>query len=382
MPVEKYRVKLKIRKASLRTQIEEILQRLKIFELQPENALGKTDLLILELGDDLDRDLDMVRNLSESVNVGDIFLASDNPDHDILIRAMRAGAREFFGPGVTDQEIQSALKRFIEWQKKAQIVSAQKIGRVLTVLGGKGGVGTTTIAVNLAMALMAEETVSSVALLDMNLFGDIHLFLGIDPTYSWSEITKNISRLDSTFLKNILSADPSGVHVLPSPGYLNSQGVTPDIIQRLFRVIQYTHDFIVVDIGQQLNESALKILELSDFVFVVAVQSLPCLANVNKILVSFRNLGYPRDEMTGILLNRYIKKSNIALEDVELSLKKKVLWSIPNDYVVTVSAINKGQPLQRYAPHQQITQSFQELADSLLDTDQPTQFKKKKWWHF
>ncbi len=382
MPADKFRVKLKILKPALRKQIEDILLRLRVFEIQGENVLGKTDLFILELGEDLDHDFDLVHHLSESADIGEIFLASDNFDQSVLVRAMRAGAREFFGPGVNDEEIQSSLMRFLEWQKKAQMASSQKFGRIITVLGGKGGVGTTTVAVNLAMALMAKNNVESVALLDMNLFGDIHLFLGIDPTYSWNEITKNISRLDSTFLKNILSADPSGVHVLPSPAYLNSQNVTPDIILRLFRVVQQTHDFVVVDLGQQLNDAALKILEMSDFVFMLSVQSLPCLTNVNNMLVSFRNLGYPREEKTGIILNRYIKKSNISLEDVEISLKKKVIWTIPNDYGTTVSAINKGQPLSRFAPRQPITESFKHLADSLVDTHQPDEPKKKKWWQF
>ena len=383
MPSEKYRVKLKIKNPILQKQIENVLMRLRVFELQGENVLGQTDLMILELGEDLDHDFDLVHHLSGSADVGEIFLASNNPDKEVLIRAMRAGAREFFGPGVSDDEIQAALLRFIEWQKKARIASSQKIGRIITVLGGKGGVGTTTVAVNLAMSLMAKKNVESVALLDMNLFGDIHLFLGIEPTYSWSEITKNISRLDSTFLKNILFSDPSGVHVLPSPGYVHSQNVTPEIIQRLFRVIQQTHDFIVVDIGQQMNESSLKILEISDFVFVVAVQSLPCLAHLNKILVSFRNLGYPREDKTGIILNRYTRKSNIALEDVEASLKKRIMWTISNDYAVTISAINKGQPLNRFAPDHSITESFQQLADTLTDeAEQTNGAKKKKWWWF
>jgi len=380
MPAEKFRVKLKIRKPALHKQIETILQSLKVFEIQGENVLGKTDLLVLELGEDLDHEFDLVHHLSGSLDVGEIFLASDNPDHNILIRAMRVGAREFFGPGANDEEIHSALKRFLERQIKPKMVSSQKSGRIITILGGKGGVGTTTVAVNLAMALMAKDNVESVGLLDMNLFGDVHLFLGIDPTYSWSEITKNISRLDSTFLKNILSVDPSGVRVLPSPGYLNNQNVTPDIILRLFKVFQQNHDFTVVDVGQQLNEASLKILEMSDFVFLLSIQSLPCLANVNNMLVSFRNLGYPREDKLGIILNRFIKRSNISLEDVQTSLKKRVIWSIPNDYGTTVSAINKGQPLIRFAPHQPITESFRLLADSLVDNHQNEETKKKRWW--
>jgi len=382
MPTENFRVKLKLRKPALQRQIKDILQSLKVFEIQGENVLGKTDLLILELGEDLDHDFDLVQQLSESVDVGEIFLVTDNPAHSVPIRAMRAGAREFFGPGVDDEEILSTLKRFIERQKKPKLTSSQKSGQIITVLGGKGGVGTTTVAVNLAMALMEKENVESVGLLDMNLFGDVHLFLGIDPTYSWSEITKNISRLDSTFLNNILSVDPSGVRVLPSPGYLNNQNITQDIILRLFSVFQQTYDFIVVDVGQQLNEASLKILEMSDLVFLLSIQSLPCLANVNKMLVSFRNLGYPREDKIGIILNRFIKRSNISLEDVQVSLKKKVFWAIPNDYDTTVSAINKGQPLIRFAPRQPITESFRQLSDSLVNTQQPDETKKKKWWRF
>jgi pilus assembly protein CpaE len=383
MPVEKFRIKLKIRNLALYKQIEGILQKLKVFEIQGENVLGKSDLLILELGDDSDNDFDMVHRTSESMEVGEIFLASDNPDQSVLIRAMQAGARGFFGPGASDTEIQTALERFMDRQKKAvRVAAAPRVGRIITVLGSKGGVGTTTVAVNLAMAIKEKSSAISVGLMDMNLFGEIHLFLGIDPTYSWSEITKNISRLDPTFLKNILSADPSGVDVLPSPGNFNNQHVSSDIIMRLLRVMQQTHDYIVVDVGQQLNEAAVKILEMSDFVFLVAVQSLPCLANANNILISFRNMGYPREDMTGIVVNRFIKKASIGLEDVELSLRRKVMWTIPNDYATTVTAINKGQPLNRLAPNLPITESFRQLADMLIDPPEHEEKKKKKWWVF
>ena len=97
-----------------------------------------------------------------------------------------------------------------------------KDGTIVNVISSKGGVGTTTIAVNLAVSLAAEKNNPSVALIDMNLlFGDIPLFLEIEPKYNWSEITKNISRLDDIYLKNILSVDASGVCVLPSPSYVN-----------------------------------------------------------------------------------------------------------------------------------------------------------------
>ncbi len=102
------------------------------------------------------------------------------------------------------------------------------------MLGSKGGVGTTTVSVNLAVALSNSKR-HSVALLDMNtVFGEIPLFLEIQPKFHWGEITKNIDRLDDTFLMNVLSKHSSGVHILPSPAYLNGhQSPTPEIMERL-----------------------------------------------------------------------------------------------------------------------------------------------------
>ena len=126
-----------------------------------------------------------------------------------------------------------------------------KEGKIVNVIGSKGGVGTTTIAVNLAVSLAEKKSIQSVALVDMNLlFGDIPLFLEIEPKYNWSEITNSISRLDDTFLKNILSVDTSGVCVLPSPSYLSDQNVvTSEIMKRFLILMRRTFDFIIIDGG-------------------------------------------------------------------------------------------------------------------------------------
>jgi pilus assembly protein CpaE len=249
-----------------------------------------------------------------------------------------------------------------------------KQGKIINIIGSKGGIGTTTIAVNLAVSLAEKKAVQSVALIDMNLlFGDIPLFLMIEPNYNWVEITDRISRLDDILLKNILSIDPSGVCVLPSPSYLNNQNsVTPEFMIRLLMRMQTVFDFVIIDGGQSLDDISLKILELSDTVLLISILSPPCLLNTKKLLKTFHDLGFSLDINIKILINRYLKKSNISISDAEFLIEKDIFWTIPNDYQTTITAINEGKPLVQFAPRKAVAKNFRKLANKLaLESEKP-----------
>ncbi|SDB29011.1 pilus assembly protein CpaE [Desulfonatronum thiosulfatophilum] len=378
-----YRVRLQIQSRILRKKFEDILNKQFEFEIIDNDSI-RADLLIIELNEDPDVTFELIHNLLNDGEVGEVFLTSNSTDQALLLNAIRAGAREFLGPEAEDSEVAAALQRFAARQGKTKSSDrSTRSSRIFSVMGSKGGVGTTTFAVNLAVSLAEEESVDSVVLLDLNLFGDIPLFLEIEPAYTWKEINNNISRLDTTFLKNILAKDPSGVRVLPSPGSFGSQNIaTPEIIQRLLSVMRQSFDFIVVDLGQHMDDNSLKVLEMSDTLFLISVQSLPCLATTNKLLRSFQDIGYPAPETIKVILNRHLKNGSIDMADVEKALSKKVFWKIPNDYQTTVSAINKGKPLSRFAPKMQITKSFKELADNLVAVTDQKEVAKKKWWIF
>ena len=379
MAEDKIPVKLEIKDPKLKSQFETALRKVGGFNVQGPSSKGRSELLIFEFGDEFESEFNFIQDLMGSGEVGEVFFASDNSDPAVLRRAIRVGAREFFNAPIEDEEIKLALESFKGRKEKEAVGETFKDGKIINVIGSKGGVGTTTIAVNLAVSLAEKKSVQSVALIDMNLlFGDIPLFLEIEPKYNWSEITKNISRLDDTFLKNILSVDASGVCVLPSPSYLSKHNVaTPAIMERLLMVMRRMFDYVVIDGGQSLGDMALKIMELSDTVLLISVLSLPCLSNTNKLLRTFSDLGYPPEENIKVVINRYLKKSDISIKDAEISLEKKIFWTIPNDYQTTVTATNRGKALSQFAPREEITKNFRNLAAELGPESEK---KEKKSW--
>ena len=383
MAEEKISVKLEIKDTKIKSQFENALRKIGGFNVQGPKSVDRADLLIFELGDEIEKEFLYVQDLVNSGEIGEVFFASGHSDQAVLRRAIRIGAREFFNMPIEDEEIKLALEGFKGRREKAESGETFKDGKIINIIGSKGGVGTTTVAVNLAVSLAEKKSVQSVALIDMNLlFGDIPLFLEIEPKYNWSEITKNISRLDDTFLKNILSVDVSGVCVLPSPSYLSKQHMaTPAIMERLLIVMRRMFDYVIVDGGQSLGDISLKILGLSDTVLLISILSLPCLSNTNKLLRTFHDLGFPPDENIRIIVNRYLKKSDISVKDAEISLEKEIFWTIPNDYQTTVTATNRGKALAQFAPREEITKNFRNLATELGPESEKKE-KKKGWGLF
>jgi pilus assembly protein CpaE len=375
------RVRVEVKSPNLNVGLEEMVRSVQGFQILSVDASRQVDLLIFELGNDSKKDFELIRSLLDLGETGEVFLVSRNSDPALLLQAMRTGVNEFFSQPIKREEVLEALARFKERRAKSKDPEPVSLGQLIEVVGSKGGVGTTTIAANLAVSLTEREEVQSVAVVDMNfVFGDVPLFLEIKPSYHWGEITKNVSRLDPTFLMNVLSRDPSGVYVLPSPVSLDGHNpADPNIMEKLLSLMQKMFDFVIIDGGQSLDSTSLRILQMSDTVLVVSTLSLPCLTNTNKLLKSFYALGYPPKERIKVIINRYLTKSEISLKDAEAGIDRKIFWTIPNDYRTAMSAINQGKPLIQWASKAPITKSIRGLADALIKGEAK---KEKKGWKF
>jgi len=331
---------------------------------------GPADLTIYEIGEEPQKDLEHVQALVNGNPAHEVFLTSTSADPNVLVQALRLGAKEFLTQPIRQDELVEALEKFKV--RKEQIKDRRvslKNGKIIDVIGSKGGVGSTTLAVNLAANLASQNSEQSVALIDMNLlFGEIPLFLDFKPTYNWGEIVRNISRLDATLLMSILHEHPAHLHILPSPTQLNNTAeATPEIMEHLLNLMKTIFDYIVVDSGHMTDQTSMKILEMADTVLLVAILSLPCLTNLSKLLQLFYDLGYPEEERVKVIINRYIKSSDISPKDAESSIEREIFRKIPNDFKLTMSAINQGKTLNEVGPRSSVARSIEELAITLSE---------------
>ena len=374
-------VKIELNNSGLKKNLEAIIRSVEGFRVQRDEDTRRPDLLIFESGDDAENTFELIRSLLNADAVGEVFLTSENADPAVLMEAMRTGVKEFLSQPLKEEEAKQALERFRERKERSKYKDGARHGRIIDVMGSKGGIGTTTVAVNLAVSLAQLNENPSVALVDMNmLFGDIPLFLGFKPNYNWGEIIKNIGRLDPTFLMSILSKHSSGVHVLPSPAYLNGYpAATPETIGHLIGLMQRMFDFVVIDGGQSINESSLKAVEMSDNLLLISLLSLTCMSNAGKLLKSLNSLGHLPKENIRVVINRYLKNSDISLSDAENAVKQKIFWAIPNDYKTTMSAINQGKTLSEITAKSPVASNFRDMARSLAHEEEK---REKKRWGF
>lgn len=378
MTKRKYSVKIAVRN---RTALKDVIT---VLKADPELSVvdlknsEPVDLMIIELDDAGPDFLGKISALLETGKAKEIFLMAERQDANLLMKLMRLGVKEFLPLPLDREELRASIGRF----KKRSVdgkTPTKRNGRVISIVGSKGGVGTTTVAVNLAVSLAGFGQNLSVTLFDMNtLFGEIPLFLDLTPKFHWGEITKNVERLDDIFLMNILSKHSSGVHLLPSPSYLNGNNSPSSVvIDRLLGLMRTMFDYIIVDAGQSMEDANLRMLQHSDEVMLVSLLNLPCLSNTNRLMKSLTELGYVSKDQLKVIINRNLKKNEITIKDAESGIDKEIFCVIPNDYRTTMAAINQGKPVQQLAPKSAIAKTFMDMSSSLLPQ---TEKKKKSRW--
>jgi len=327
-----------------------------------------SDLLICEIGENPALEFQLISSVQSSSQAGEIFLTSARTEPELLLEALRIGAREFLPQPLNREEVKASLIKFRDRREKAsrEAGGGAETARIIAVIGSKGGVGTTSVAVNLAASLVgANGNRKSVSLMDANLlFGEVPLFLDFKSSLNWGDISKNINRLDSTYLTSVLGKHSSGLHVLPAPTRLDAmQGATSENMEILLDQMKGAFNYIVVDAGHALNDLSLKVLELAETVLVVSVLTLPCLINTKKLIDILQQIEEINGDKIKVLVNRRQKKSLITPEEAEKSLNRRIFWSIPNDYTDSMASINQGRTLASIGKGE-LAESFKGLASA------------------
>jgi len=365
MTVDTIAVGLNIKDEHLRAEFETILASHPEFRLKKSDDPRPLHLLILEMDEDRTKTFGLISSIQAASPSTEIFLTAPRTEPEVLLEALRAGVKEFIPQPIQRAELEDAFTRFKE-RHKDRPPETMKRGKLINIIGSKGGVGTSTIAVNLAIGLLQAHENRSVVLVDLNpQFGDAALFLDVEPAHTLGDIAKNLERLDETFLRGILSQHPSGLYLLPSVNTVEEIGtLTAESAEKTLALLQESFDYVIVDSGDSLADTTLAVLNMSPILLLVSTLTVPALRSTKRLLDIFSHVGYPRESVE-IIINRFQKRTEVSLKDMEDLVGKKVFWKIPNDYFATMEAINKGKPLSTIARRAEITKSFYKLAVAL-----------------
>lgn len=377
MPTKISVVKILVKTKSVREELEGIISSLDGFSIQQDHSAEGVDALILEISDPPERDFLYANVVKKSGKVRNIFLTSALTQPEILLEALKLGIKGFFPQPLDRKSVREALLSFQgdrqEIEEDRPSGTEVKPGQIISLFGSKGGVGTTTVAVNLAVSLAARRDAPKVALLDMNpFFGEVSLFLGIESAFDWTEVAKNIDRLDATFLMSTLTLHDSGVYVLPSPARL-SDGfqANAQVLETMLQFMQTQFDYIILDSGQFLDDNTKATLKMSQLTLLTFIPSLPCIINLKRLMDTFLNLGYPPEHTIEIIANRSLRNAEVSPKEVESALGKNIFFTLPNDYRNTMSAINQGKPLMEIDGRSEIAQKFTALASLFNKGEKP-----------
>jgi len=327
---------------------------------------------------DLDSDPEYALNLIETISNNNLAIAiafSAQADPRLLLRCMRAGAREFLTLPLERGDVANALHRVSVLRPSTHAVKMAADGKLLVFLGAKGGCGVTTLACSIAISL-AKEHKQRTLLIDLNLpLGDVAINLGVRPEQTIVNAFQNSGRLDSHLLATMLTRHDSGLSILAAPSELGLTYVSVDAIDKLLKVAREEFDYVVVDAGSVLDLQRKHLFDSSTTIYLVTQAGIPELRNSHRLISQLSATGGPRLE---ILLNRYDARSQeIDEEHITKALTRPPDWKIPNDYAAVRHMQNTATPLTE--GNSPISRAIRKMTQSICGQSADVQEKKKKF---
>ncbi len=302
--------------------------------------------------------LPMLEDVAQTNRGVEVFAVSNSTDGQLILAAMRHGIREFLTKPIDDEVLGSALGKVA-----VRHSDDAKQGTLITVIGGAGGVGATTIAVNLAVELKA-LTQGNVTVVDLDhRFGQVATHLDVDPTYTMADLCESTTQLEQQMIDRALVKHHSGVNVLSRPNqFMQADNITAAHCVGVLSALMASNDYVVVDGPTRFDFGTKAVLDISDFNMLVLQLVVPTVRSVHRMLEGMTEVGFNLDRMK-LVCNRVGGESGgITTEDVRDTLNMDVFGEVPDDWNSVNAAINIGEPLSVSSAKSKVRQSIRGMA--------------------
>ena len=324
------------------------------------------DIAIVSLDSDAQKGLALVAKLTQEQPGCAVLVVSSSQEGSLILQSMRNGATEFLTIPLKLEDFLAALNRIRQMQGGRAGDAPARASQVIAIAGVSGGIGCTSLAINLACSLAQNEH-NSVAIIDLDLaLGDADVWMDIIPDYTIKDVAENIGRLDYSLLKRSLTKHDCGAFLLPRPVQIEGiTPITPDELRRVVTLLKATFSHLVLDLSKSFGALDLAAMDIADTTLLITQLDLPCLRNVVRLMQFFdQNEGL--SEKIKIVVNRLgLEAAQISFNKALETIGREVFWQIPNDYATMVESRNNGVPLLTQAPRAKLTKAIEQLARAI-----------------
>lgn len=327
----------------------------------------KPDIALISLDADSNKGLALLAELQHELPDCAALVVSKSQEGSLILQAMRNGAKEFLGYPLKLEDFLAALDRIRQISGGRDRGGQSRSSRVITVGGVGGGVGCTSLAINLACVLARNER-NSVVIIDLDLaLGDADVWLDIIPDFTIQDVAENITRLDYSLLKRSLTKHDCGAFLLPRPVQIDdATPMNPDEFRRIIALLKATFTHLVIDISKSYTPMDVAAMDVSDDVLLVTQLDLPGLRNVVRLTQFFDTRDMPSEKIKVVINRQGLEDSQISLSKAQETVGREIFHQIPNDYPTMVESRNNGVPLITQAPKAKLTKAIEQLA-TLID---------------
>ena len=319
------------------------------------------DLLVLPLQDVDSLQMAAIERALRAGRLGFALGTAPRAEPDLILRAMRSGIQEFLVYPPDPKDLATALDRLMR-----RVSGTGQRGVVYALYSGKGGVGTTSIAANLAHALAKGHKDSRVSIADLVVTdGDIRVFLNLKPAYDLGDLVKKLDRVDAELLYSLMTPYREGIWALPGPDNPELDDLLDgSTISTIIEQLRSHFAFTVLDCEHHMSERTLAAMDIADRILLVTQLNVPALRSTQRSLAICRRLGYANEKMC-VVVNRYQSGEVLTLNDATDVLKCEVFWKLPNDYRTAAGALMKGIPVAEFDASSKLAWSYGQLAAKL-----------------